>query len=238
MKNRDTEAGDGRYLREIHAREGSSMIYVILLVTLMAVFSSGYMAISRYNTRAALNSRRYMEAQLTAKTIHSSYCQAVSNREAGSVQLLLDRFEEDCVQVREEYDEMLEARGGDEDEGEDEDLGEQEEERWERYLKHALGDKEYVLHGDSASLTDEAKGTAVSLTLSIKPLEETAYVHTKVKCNGYEFSLKADIVFDQYSSVVVDGPGPRRSRGKGRVYEDKGGVYRYYEDETTESSVH
>ena len=52
-----------------HTR-GSSLMYVVLLMTLLAVLSSGYMAISRYNMKAALNNRRYMEAQLSAKTIH------------------------------------------------------------------------------------------------------------------------------------------------------------------------
>lgn len=42
-----------------HTR-GSSLMYVVLLMTLLAVLSSGYMAISRYNMKAALKNRRYM----------------------------------------------------------------------------------------------------------------------------------------------------------------------------------
>lgn len=63
-----------------HTR-GSSLMYVVLLMTLLAVLSSGYMAISRYNMKAALKNRRYMEAQLSAKTIHRSFCEAVSSGE-------------------------------------------------------------------------------------------------------------------------------------------------------------
>ena len=73
----------GRTEREYNGHtRGSSLMYVVLLMTLLTVLSSGYMAISRYNMKAALNSRRYMEAQLSSKTIHRSFCEAVSSGES------------------------------------------------------------------------------------------------------------------------------------------------------------
>ena len=74
-----------------HTR-GSSLMYVVLLMTLLAVLSSGYMAISRYNMKAALKNRRYMEAQLSAKTIHRSFCEAVSSGESPSMDLIWQTF--------------------------------------------------------------------------------------------------------------------------------------------------
>ena len=52
--------------------QGSSLIYVILSITLLSVFSCGYMAVSRYQMKSALTGKSYMEAQITAKTIHST----------------------------------------------------------------------------------------------------------------------------------------------------------------------
>ena len=44
----------GRTEREYNGHtRGSSLMYVVLLMTLLAVLSSGYMAISRYNMKAA-----------------------------------------------------------------------------------------------------------------------------------------------------------------------------------------
>lgn len=84
-----------------HTR-GSSLMYVVLLMTLLAVLSSGYMAISRYNMKAALKNRRYMEAQLSAKTIHRSFCEAVSSGESPAMNLIWQNFQEDCDRVRED----------------------------------------------------------------------------------------------------------------------------------------
>ena len=42
--------------------QGSSLIYVILSITLLSVFSCGYMAISRYQMKSVLTERTYMEA--------------------------------------------------------------------------------------------------------------------------------------------------------------------------------
>ena len=102
----------GRGRTQSHNNEhtrGSSLMYVVLLMTLLAVLSSGYMAISRYNMKAALKNRRYMEAQLSAKTIHRSFCEAVSSGESPAMNLIWQNFQEDCDRVREEFDAMMDV---------------------------------------------------------------------------------------------------------------------------------
>ena len=96
--------------------QGSSLIYVILSITLLSVFSCGYMAISRYQMKSVLTERTYMEAQITAKTIHSTFCEAVSSGNSQAINSIWQCFEEDCRMVREEYDEMMDSQedgGGD-----------------------------------------------------------------------------------------------------------------------------
>lgn len=230
---------------------GSSMIYVVLLVTLLAVLSSGYLAISRYNIRAALNDRRYMEAQLSAKTIHRSFCEAVSSGDSQAMDLIWRCFEEDCDRVQEEFDAMMdeeEEDGDTENEESDEDAPAEEErltedededdddesdagdDRWERYLYQALGNKEYVVHGSDVS----AKGdTEIDITVTALPLNASAVVHTRVKSGGYQFSMMADIVFDDRDGAVMVIKRPYRSKSKAeqgvKIYMNGNGVYRYYE---------
>ena len=138
--------------------QGSSLIYVILSITLLSVFSCGYMAVSRYQMKSALTGKSYMEAQITAKTIHSTFCGAVASGKSEAANSIWRCFEEDSHMVREEYDEMMD----DEEAGEDGEEGEEEipaeamegygtgygfnghgrdtepKSRWERYLHHAL----------------------------------------------------------------------------------------------------
>ena len=162
----------GRGRTQSHNNEhtrGSSLMYVILLMTLLAVLSSGYMAISRYNMKAALKNRRYMEAQLSAKTIHRSFCEAVSSGESPAMNLIWQNFQEDCDRVREEFDAMMdeeEENEGEEADGREleaeasepgEDVAGEEETRWERYLYHALGNKKYVVRGKGCS--EDSGGT-------------------------------------------------------------------------------
>ena len=239
-----------------HTR-GSSLMYVVLLMTLLAVLSSGYMAISRYNMKAALKNRRYMEAQLSAKTIHRSFCEAVSSGESPAMNLIWQNFQEDCDRVREEFDAMMDEEEAEEGEDgelkaesfsseEDTDTTDAEEElRWERYLYHALGNKEYVVRGkgvseDSDVIDDDAaeapaadSPTTIDITLTAHPLKSLAAVRTRVESSGYSFSMMADIVFDDRDgSVMVIGKPYRSSRGDDpevKVYLNGNGVYRYYE---------
>ena len=221
---------------------GSSLMYVVLLMTLLAVMSSGYMAISRYNMKAALNGRRYMEAQLSAKTIHRSFCEAVSSGESPAMNLIWQDFQEDCDRVREKFDEMMdkedagEGGGGEpgtKDSVSEEDI-ETEEIRWERYLYHALGNKKYEVRGSGCSgdfgVTDDSPAddsgaagftsestapdgtTTIDITLTAHPLKSLATVRTRVESSGYSFSMMADIVFDDRDGSVMVIGKPYRSR--------------------------
>ena len=223
---------------------GSSMVYVMFLVALLSIFSCGYMAASSYNMKAAIASNHYMEAQLTAKTIHTSFCEAVSSGHSPAMNYLWELFEEDMERVRQEYDEIMEEEAAEEDGLETERAAEKDEEKdrepededsFERYLRQALGHKEYAIRG--ASSGEDENAPKLEIILKTKPLEETAYVHTKVTCNGYHFSMKADIVFDNSDGAVI---APVRSRSRafwkaGKVYLEGNGVYRYYEDEDSRS---
>ena len=251
----------GRTEREYNGHtRGSSLMYVVLLMTLLTVLSGGYMAISRYNMKAALNSRRYMEAQLSSKTIHRSFCEAVSSGESPAMNLIWQSFQEDCDRLREEFDEMMdeeeaeegedgelkaEASSLEEDMATEEDTAAEEEIRWDRYLYHALGNKDYVVRGngvseDSDVIDDDAaeapaadSPTTIDITLTAQPLKSLATVHTWVVSSGYSFSLMADIVFDgRDGSVMVIRKPYRSSGGDGpevKVYLNGNGVYRYYE---------
>jgi hypothetical protein len=241
-----TERGYSRYTR------GSSMIYVVLLMTLLSVLSCGYMAVSRHNMQAALDSRRYMEAQLSAKTIHRSFCEAVSSGDSTAMNLVWQSFQEDCDRVREEFDAMMdeeEENEGEEADGREleaeasepgEDVAGEEETRWERYLYHALGNREYVVRGrgssgDSGIMDDSAAEvpTEIEITLTAYPLKSLATVRTVVESSGYHFSMMADIVFDDRDGSVMIIRKPYRSSGGGgpdvKVYLNGNGVYRYYE---------
>ncbi|MCC8026388.1 MAG: hypothetical protein LIP16_13960 [Clostridium sp.] len=227
---------------------GSSMVYVIFLIALLSIFSCGYMAVSSYNMKAAVASGSYMEAQLAAKTIHTSFCEAVSSGDSSAMNRLWELFDEDVDRVREEYDAMMDEEEMEEDswdiEGYSDEAGgndggaaeePKESERFERYLKQALGHKEYVICGSSSDEAEDA--IIVKITLTAIPMEQTAHVHTKVTCNGYRFSMKADIVFDNSDgAVMIPGAGRRgASSGKMTVYLKGNGVYRYYEDEDYDS---
>ena len=213
---------------------GGSMLYVILLVTLLSVLSTGYLAVSNYNMKAILVSRSYMEAQLTAKMIHRSFCEAVSSGDSEAMNLVWRRFEEDCDRTQEAFDAMMEEDQEEEDKTDGEpDLSDAdpEESRWERYLNQALGNKEYTASG---STSQEKNGPKVDITLTALPLQAFAKVHTQVKCNGYHFSLMADIVFDDRDGAVMTLPNPYRSREAGtsdlKIYLNGNGVCRYYEE--------
>ena len=174
--------------------------------------------------------------------------------------LIWQSFQEDCDRLREEFDEMMdeeeaeegedgelkaEASSLEEDMATEEDTAAEEEIRWERYLYHALGNKEYVVRGkgvseDSDVIDDDAaeapaadSPTTIDITLTAQPLKSLATVHTRVVSSGYSFSLMADIVFDgRDGSVMVIRKPYRSSGGDGpevKVYLNGNGVYRYYE---------
>ena len=210
-----------RIKRRALGTDGSSMVYVLFLVALLSVFACGYMAASGYRMKAAVSSGHYMEAQLAAKTIHASFCEAVSSGRSSAMNRLWNLFEEDVRRTRQEYDRMM---------------GEKEDEvLFTQYLKQALGDKEYVMRGIVSG--EEEEGMDLEITLEAKPLEKMAYVHTRVMYNGFHFSMKADILFDNRGrDRDREGENLWRRRREGVSEEPEAasghsGVYRYYEDE-------
>ena len=98
----------------IDPRRGGSMIYVIMLMTMFVILSTGFLYMSRYSLEAVLQNRSYMEAQATAKMIHQSYCLDVSNGSSAAMNRIWEEFEEDCLSLAgrrgaEELTEALEA---------------------------------------------------------------------------------------------------------------------------------
>lgn len=81
----------------IDPRQGGSMIYVIMLMTMFAILSTGFLYMSNYSLEAVLHNREYMEAQTTAKLIHQSYCQDVSAGSSEAMNRIWEKFEEDCL---------------------------------------------------------------------------------------------------------------------------------------------
>lgn len=103
--------------KKISRTEGGSLLYVIFFVTLLSILSCGYMAASKYHIRAALKNRAYMEARLTARMIHNSFCEAVRMGESEALGLLMDEFENDSsdLEADEENDDIDEENGIDEE---------------------------------------------------------------------------------------------------------------------------
>ena len=98
----------------IDPRRGGSMIYVIMLMTMFVILSTGFLYMSRYSLEAVLQNRSYMEAQAAAKMIHQSYCLDVSNGSSAAMNRIWEEFEEDCLSLAgrrgaEELTEALEA---------------------------------------------------------------------------------------------------------------------------------
>ena len=166
-----------------HTR-GSSLMYVVLLMTLLAVLSSGYMAISRYNMKAALKNRRYMEAQLSAKTIHRSFCEAVSSGESPAMNLIWQNFQEDCDRVREEFDAMMDEEEA--EEGEDGELKAEsfssEEDTDTTQRKNFAGNGSCTMHWGTRNMwsaeRDVQRIPAAQMMVRRMPLRQTVLLQT------------------------------------------------------------
>ena len=83
----------------IDPRRGGSMIYVIMLMTMFVILSTGFLYMSRYSLEAVLQNRSYMEAQAAAKMIHQSYCLDVSSGSSAAMNRIWEEFEEDCLSL-------------------------------------------------------------------------------------------------------------------------------------------
>ena len=148
--------------KKISRTEGGSLLYVIFFVTLLSILSCGYMAASKYHIRAALKNRAYMEARLTARMIHNSFCEAVRMGESEALGLLMDEFENDSsdLEADEENDDIDEENGIDEESVIDK----------ENDIDEELEDKEYMTVGEGSYTDENGDKTHVlkDITLDIK----------------------------------------------------------------------
>lgn len=241
-------------MNKIDAKMGGSMVYVMVLITFLGILSTGFLYMTEYSRRSAMNNRAYIEAQTTARSIHQSFCEAVSSRTSEAMDTLWSCFEEDCDTVREEY----EAAAGDEEAGDDE----QEEDAGDGPLTEEDDEQEAVGDGplteeDSGAVSEDPGGgtedhaspwetflrsrleekayvtrghtelserVSVSITLTAYPLKNKATVSTTVACNGYRFSMNGDILFNNMDGDMLD-------LGEGlSICMEGSGVYRYYGD--------
>lgn len=237
--------------------KGSSLVYVIIFITLLSIFSSGYMAISKYNMKSTLESRSYMEARLNAKSVHRTFCESLSRDGSDVMDCIRQGFESDCALVREDYDRMMDEEEADADceaeadqeadadrmaDAASEADADQEahvvaeedgngdpsaDQRWERYLNHVLGDKEYIMKG----MGRQRDGVEVEITVKAKPLSGYVNVNTKVLCNGFHISMMADIMFDNSDEPEAGRVYMLRSADIGaKTYLKGNAVCRYYEE--------
>ena len=159
--------------KKISRTEGGSLVYVIFFVTLLSILSCGYMAASKYHIRAALKNRAYMEARLTARMIHNSFCEAVRMGESEALGLLMDEFENDSsdLEADEENDDIDEENGIDED----------------------LEDKEYTTVGEGGYTDENGDPCTVRIRLKAYPVRGTAFVDTWTKTGGFSMHLESEV---------------------------------------------
>lgn len=152
--------------KKISRTEGGSLLYVIFFVTLLSILSCGYMAASKYHIRAALKNRAYMEARLTARMIHNSFCEAVRMGESEALGLLMDEFENDSSDL--EADE-------------------------ENDIDEELEDKEYMTVGEGSYTDENGDPCTVRIRLKAYPVRGTAFVDTWTKTGGFSMHLESEV---------------------------------------------
>lgn len=73
---------------------GSSFIYVITMVALLAVVSAGFLYLSNFNTRTTQQNQRDLQQLFLAKSIHRAACQAAEQGELTILEAMLSNMEE------------------------------------------------------------------------------------------------------------------------------------------------
>ena len=157
--------------------EGGSLLYVIFFVTLLSVLACGYMVVTRYHITAALKNRSYMEARLTARMIHNSFCEAVRLGESEALGLLMDEFENDSLEQEESTMEP--------------DMENADPEEYDTDMD--LEEKEYITEGEG-SYTDE-NGTLCNVRIRLKayPVQGSAFVDTWTQIGGFSMHLESQV---------------------------------------------
>lgn len=209
-------------MNTIEAKMGGSLVYVMILITFLGILSIGFLYMTESSRRAVMNNRAYIEARTAARSIHQSFCEAVSSNTSEAMDMLWACFEEDCEAAGGEY-ETAAGHGEPEEDLEGlliEEDGGTAQLQWEAFLRDCLEEKAYVAAG-GAELPEQM---SVRITLTAFPLKSKATVHTAVVCNGYHFSMNGDILFDNLEGSSLD-------LGRGFAICTEGGVCRYYGDE-------
>ena len=230
-------------MKDFDAKMGGSMVYVMVLITFLAILSTGFLYMTEYSRRLVVNNHSYIEAQTTARSIHQSFCESVSGGTSEAMNTLWSCFEEDCEVIWEEYSELAGEEEGEAAEGEPagdaddtvmegEPAGDPGDETtedplsWEAFLRERLGDKEYVIKGS----TGQSERVSIRITLTALPLEGRATVSTTAACNGYRVSMMGDILFNDTEGNMLELGNDVSICTRGS------GVYRYYGGTVTKES--
>lgn len=190
--------------------QGSSLVYVIFLVTLLVTVSCGYMAVVQKRTAAAAGSAAYREAGFMARSIHRTFCESVSRGRSRAMGKIWEKFDQDCAQLWEEYKEEHPEQEG----------------SWEEYMEEFLGYREYEAKGEGST---EDPRIRVAISLWAEPLQQRVFVNTEVSARGYQFALGAEIRFDTDARPAEDFNGNRIPGTD--IFRRADRVYRYFEGE-------
>ncbi len=167
--------------------EGGSLLYVIFFVTLLSVLACGYMAVTRYHISAALKNRAYMEARLTTRMIHNSFCEAVRMGESEALLMLLDEYADDSLQEEEVPD------GSDREDTDTEDPDPESLDPEENDTDINLEEKEYITEGEGNYTDENGNPCSVRICLKAYPIRGSAFVDTWTHIGGFSMHLESEV---------------------------------------------
>lgn len=169
-------------MRRVDPRRGGSLVYVVVLMTIFAILSTGFLYLTSYNLESSVKNREYIEAQTTARMIHQTFCQAVSDGTSSAMERIWEQFEEDCREIMDEAGWMSSEQ-----------------------LLRRLEKLEYVSegHGGEGDLS-------VKIRLTARPGMGQTAVRTRVSRHGYTFTMNADILFDDPEGETLEIEVPVR----------------------------
>ena len=169
--------------KKISRSEGGSLLYVIFFVTLLSVLACSYMAVTRYHIHAALKNRSYMEARLTTRMIHNSFCEAVRLGESEALVLLMDEFENDRLEQERE-------------EGEREEKNIEENGIEEKDIDEDLENKEYMIQGEGNYTDEKGNPCSVCIRLRAYPGQGTAFTDTWTQIGEFSMHLESEVTLE------------------------------------------
>ena len=187
---------------------GSAVLYAVFLASLLAVISLGYMAAGIGSKRELAGQMRWGQAQAAARSLHQSFCRAVSEGSSEAMNQIWDCFMRDCSELLNAYEEMEEE--------------ESETEDWETFLREEMEGREYTSVGEGGNGKMKAR-----ILLEAFPFDGRAYVHTQVEWEAFTICLGGEIHFDNERGRMRALPG---FSGKEKICLTGDGVYRYWEE--------